>query len=640
MEAAGPTSQLPLFPFKEDCLFAALSSSCCSRDPPRGTGNSGSARRRAVFPMGHRASAGSVSSSQSPPSQLTTTALPVARPSSCCVVRFADAMAEPQVLKELQEELTCSVCLDLYRNPVFLSCGHSFCEECIWALLRSQHCPQGLFCCPLCSAQEAPPTKLQPNIQLRSIVQKFLDTSEQNAALEDELKCEEECEDDMWKGESSGLHVEEILCDFCLEEPQPAVKTCMNCETSLCQAHLGKHSTKAFLTSHVLVEPCDARVLAERRCSQHGKLLECYCVTDSVCVCVLCCATSSHRSHEIISVEEAFGQAQNDFPKTLQTLKKHEAAVNKSLKNLLSQQEKIKALERLHRNHLENSFNAIFEQLDRRKTEILGAISDIEKKQLSHIEPRIKEHEEMKNAASRDVQELEALRDQKDPVLFVKGLAAIQARKREQVPHKDGVELAELLSIMDGSIKETIQELFQPYVQLILDTKRSMESSPTREHLTFKSCQASGLHVDDKVLRVVEPPCSFSVPHHKVPFWVYSSRHFWNGQHFWEVITRDSLCWKVGVIDNSFQCYLEASQRRLRVFLDKKQIKVKSLNTAIRMVRVELDCERETVSFFDVSGKDYSGSSRSCVPIATVTIPASYPVHAVFSISHGSLSLP
>lgn len=298
-----------------------------------------------------------------------------------------------------------------------------------------------------------------------------------------------------------------------------------------------------------------------------------------------------------------------------------------------------KALERLHRNHLENSFNAICEHLERRKTKILEAISDIEGKQLSQIQPWIKEHKEMKDAVSSDVRELEALRDQKDPVLFIKGLAAIQARKREQVPNKDGVELAELLSIMDGSIKDTIQEFFQPYIQLILDTKPSVESSPTHEHLTFKSCQAHGLHIDDKVLSVVELPYSLPVPH-KEQFWVYSTRRFWNGQHFWEVITRNSLCWKVGVIDNSFQCYLEMSQRCLRVFLDKRQIKVQSLNTAIGMVRVELDCERNTVSFCDVSGKDYPGSSWSFVPIATVPIPASYPVYAVFSISHGSLSLP
>ncbi|XP_015731581.1 probable E3 ubiquitin-protein ligase MID2 [Coturnix japonica] len=554
-------------------------------------------------------------------------------------------MAELQMLEELREELICSVCLDVYRNPVCLSCGHSFCEECIQSLLLNHHHPQSLFSCPLCGVQGAPPMELHPNIQLRSIVQKFFSTSDfPIAAIEEEPKYEEESEDEVWrKEESSDLSHEEILCDFCLREPQPAVKTCMTCESSMCQAHLGKHSTKAFLASHVLVEPCDAGVLAERRCSQHGKLLECYCVTDSVCVCILCCATSSHKSHEIISVEEAFDQAQNDFPETLQTLKTHEAAVNESLENLLAHQGKIKALESSHRNHLENSFNAICEQLDRRKAEILGAIRNIEEKQLSHTETWIKEHKEMKDAVSSDVRELEALRNQKDPVLFIKGLSAVQARKREQVPSKDDVELAELLSAMDGSIKETIQELLQPYAQLIVDTVPSEESSPVHEHLTFKSCQASGLHVEDKVLRVVKPLHPLvSLPFvlNNVPFWVYSTQYFQSGRHFWEVITSKSSRWKVGVGNNYFQCYVEYSFHLLSVFPDGKDINAPFRITDIRMIRVELDCERKTVSFLYVSGKEGSGFSSRYVPIATVTIPISYPVHATFSVSNGSLSLP
>ncbi|CAL8359435.1 unnamed protein product [Arctogadus glacialis] len=47
----------------------------------------------------------------------------------------------------LEQDLTCSVCLDLYRDPVLLTCSHSFCSECLKNAWKSN-----LKKCPLCKA--------------------------------------------------------------------------------------------------------------------------------------------------------------------------------------------------------------------------------------------------------------------------------------------------------------------------------------------------------------------------------------------------------------------------------------------------------------------------------------------------------
>ncbi|XP_062321617.1 tripartite motif containing 35-28 [Osmerus eperlanus] len=44
----------------------------------------------------------------------------------------------------LQEDLTCPVCRELYREPVLLSCSHSFCQECLdhsWQSITGNKCP-------------------------------------------------------------------------------------------------------------------------------------------------------------------------------------------------------------------------------------------------------------------------------------------------------------------------------------------------------------------------------------------------------------------------------------------------------------------------------------------------------------------
>ncbi|XP_075623047.1 E3 ubiquitin/ISG15 ligase TRIM25 isoform X2 [Balearica regulorum gibbericeps] len=448
-------------------------------------------------------------------------------------------MADLGAVATFEEDLTCPICLSIYSNPVSLRCGHSFCKKCIQEAQSHQLCPQSLFSCPLCCARADFATELQPNVQLRSIVQKFLDAPTREEEKNSEVQCEE-------KGESSAQQDEVIPCDFCLQEPQPAAKTCLSCEASLCQAHLSKHSTNNSLKDHVLMEPCNALVLAERKCSQHGKLLECYCKTDSVCICVLCCVTSTHKNHKIIALEEAHRQAQSVFPETLKTVKRHEAALNQSIASLLKQEEEVKTKESWQRNQLESLFKDMHQQLDNKKREILEVLSRNEEQQLSQIQTQIQKLKEGKDAASRDVQKLEALRDQKDLLLFTKAFSAIRARKHKAVPNKAGVKLSKPHFSMDELTTEMTQMLFQQFLS-------DMQSS-------FKT-----------------PP----------------------GQ---------------------------------------AMISEKNLPAALKVVRVELDCGRNTLSFYNVSVKD-GDPAESLELLQRVNIPSKYPARAIFGVSDGSLNL-
>ncbi|KAM9751937.1 nuclear factor 7, brain-like [Menidia menidia] len=50
---------------------------------------------------------------------------------------------EGAMASSYSEDLTCSICLTIFSDPVVLRCGHSFCRECISLSLKSQpQCPQ------------------------------------------------------------------------------------------------------------------------------------------------------------------------------------------------------------------------------------------------------------------------------------------------------------------------------------------------------------------------------------------------------------------------------------------------------------------------------------------------------------------
>lgn len=70
---------------------------------------------------------------------------------------------------DLHRELTCSLCLDLFQEPVLLECGHCFCQACIGAFWSSQQrtpsCPE---CRALCLSRRCTPNRLLRNLADRA----------------------------------------------------------------------------------------------------------------------------------------------------------------------------------------------------------------------------------------------------------------------------------------------------------------------------------------------------------------------------------------------------------------------------------------------------------------------------------------
>uniref|UniRef100_A0A8C4URX2 Uncharacterized protein n=1 Tax=Falco tinnunculus TaxID=100819 RepID=A0A8C4URX2_FALTI len=76
-------------------------------------------------------------------------------------------MAECDPLESLQKEASCSICLDYFRDPVSINCGHSFCRDCI---TRCSGKSDRRFTCPQCRGI-AQKRKFRPNRELRNLAE-------------------------------------------------------------------------------------------------------------------------------------------------------------------------------------------------------------------------------------------------------------------------------------------------------------------------------------------------------------------------------------------------------------------------------------------------------------------------------------
>uniref|UniRef100_A0A8C6D296 Tripartite motif-containing protein 5-like n=1 Tax=Moschus moschiferus TaxID=68415 RepID=A0A8C6D296_MOSMO len=133
-------------------------------------------------------------------------------------------------LVNLQEEVTCPICLELLKEPLSLDCGHSFCQICITANSKKSVTGQeGERKCPVCRINFES-GKLRPNWHLANIVQRV---REVKLSLEEQEKhlC---------------VHHGEKLLLFCEEDGKVI---CWLCERS--QEHRG-HAT--FLMEEVAQE--------------------------------------------------------------------------------------------------------------------------------------------------------------------------------------------------------------------------------------------------------------------------------------------------------------------------------------------------------------------------------------------------
>ncbi|XP_039647708.1 E3 ubiquitin-protein ligase TRIM39-like [Perca fluviatilis] len=106
-----------------------------------------------------------------------------------------------------EEDFCCSVCHEVFRDPVLLSCSHSFCKDCLKSWWREKQAQE----CPVCR-KRSKRTEPSRNLELKKLCESFLQQRDQRAS---EGLC--------------SLHSEKLKL-FCLDHQQPVCLVCRDSE--------------------------------------------------------------------------------------------------------------------------------------------------------------------------------------------------------------------------------------------------------------------------------------------------------------------------------------------------------------------------------------------------------------------------
>ena len=103
---------------------------------------------------------------------------------------------------------------------------------------------------------------------------------------------------------AEGKRASPVPCDCCPKMLyQPAVKTCLVCEASMCSEHLRPHLDSPAFQNHTLIPL--VKDISFCKCQEHHEMNRIYCRQCAVCICALCTIIGSHRGHKCISIKEA-----------------------------------------------------------------------------------------------------------------------------------------------------------------------------------------------------------------------------------------------------------------------------------------------------------------------------------------------
>ena len=265
-------------------------------------------------------------------------------------------MAAKEV-KKATVNLTCPICYQLFNNPKYLPCHHSYCEQCLEKMQV-----QNKIICPECRKEATVPAGGVKDLPNNFFINRMVD----------ELVLKHKVE-----GE------EEVKCDEC-DEDEPVVAYCPDCNMFFCQTCNESHKRSKRFRGHGIVPLTelrsnkDAQLQAKVKipvCKDHNYELNHYCETCDKLVC-LYCTVKEHNGHNHDTVNNMATKHRNE-------LKDVTAPVDEMIRDLSEAHDNIDKMKKKIRRQgdevdkkIDQHYNELIQKLMKQKEQVKQQVHD------------------------------------------------------------------------------------------------------------------------------------------------------------------------------------------------------------------------------------------------------------------------
>ncbi|XP_033984385.1 E3 ubiquitin-protein ligase TRIM68-like [Trematomus bernacchii] len=542
-----------------------------------------------------------------------------------------------------EDQFTCSICLDVFNNPVSTSCGHSFCQACISSYWDTKVGAKS-YECPLCKEPFRRRPELHINRTLKEITEQFKQIVSSGGQGVDHPNSHPRHRHPSLSlpqraGELPGTVFAEMMNRFQqLQTPGTPNTHPSSPDDPLPQSpapfsdeHQDPPPPYSPPRRHTVSVPSDSFQNLPK-CPLHLRALELFCRTDNICICSSCVETAEHRGHSVTPAQREWHSRKSQL-----------GVADVELKGLISERER--KVEEIHNSLREIQaavetqthgtvcvFSKLISSLERCQAEVLEVLERSRRAAEHRAEVLLTELQEEVSELRKRREAVSQLALTEDYVLFLRSFPALSSPP----PAKDWSSVSVVSELTSGAVLRTVYQMMERVQEEIQQLPKVFQQSSehavpktnpmtrkVQEYATNVILDANTAHprliisADGRQVQCGER--HQSLPDYPERFdrvvCVLGRQGLSSGRHYWEVEVGGKTDWDLGVASHSVNrkgkitvspahgyWFLSLRDRTDYAFRTEPSTNL-TVNPRPTRVGVFVDCDKGVVSFYNMEAR-------------------------------------